>query len=161
MSKLKARVANNESGKSGGLLESAQQIWLAGLGAFAKAQQEGTRLFEMLVREGMALEQKTRELASGKAQELRGAVQGTVQQVRERAADTWDRLEKVFEERVQRALARLGVPNREELKELLERVEALNAAIRELSGEAKPAKTARKGGSRRAARAASASDTSG
>lgn len=143
MSKLKAKVAKNESSKSG-LLESAQQIWLAGLGAFAKAQQEGTRLFEALVREGMALEQRTRELASGKADELREAVQGKVQQVRERAADTWDRLEKIFEERVQKALARLGVPNREELKELMERVEALNAAIRDLSGEPAPRRSPRK-----------------
>lgn len=160
MSKLKAKVAKNESGK-GGLLESAQQIWLAGLGAFAKAQQEGTRLFEALVREGMALEQRTRELASGKADEIREAVQGKVQQVRERAADTWDRLEKVFEERVQKALARLGVPNREEIKELMERIEALNQAIRELSAEPAQPRATRKATSKRArAKAAEATASS-
>jgi poly(hydroxyalkanoate) granule-associated protein len=85
--KLKAKpAARPEAGKVAGksIMESAQQIWLAGLGAFAKAQDEGGKLFETLIREGSSLEQKTRTLATGKVDEVRGAVETGVSQVRER-----------------------------------------------------------------------------
>lgn len=130
------------------LSESAQQIWLAGVGAFNRAQAEGTRLFEGLVKEGMTLEQHARRLAGGQADVVRDAVETRVGQARERAADTWDRLESVFEDRVQRALVKLGVPNRDDLNELSQQVDALTAELRRLNGHetAKPvnAKPARK-----------------
>ena len=118
------------------IMDSAQQIWLAGMGAFGRAQEEGTRMFEALVSEGMSIEKVTRKLAGGRVDAVRGAVESKVGQVRERATDTWDRLEKVFEERVQRALVRLGVPGREELQALIERVDRLNAELRRLSAKA-------------------------
>jgi poly(hydroxyalkanoate) granule-associated protein len=127
-------LQNKAEGLSKSIMESAQQIWLAGMGAFGRAQQEGTKLFETLVKEGMNLEKHTRNLATGKVDEVRGVVEKNVGQVRERAADTWDRLEKVFEERVQRALNRLGVPSREDLQGLSKRVDQLNAELRKLSG---------------------------
>lgn len=120
------------------LSESAQQIWLAGVGAFGRAQAEGTKLFEALVKEGLSLEQTARKIAGGRADEVRGAVENRVGQARERAADTWDRLEKVFEDRVQRALVKLGVPGREDLAELSRRVEALTAELRRQDGAAAP-----------------------
>ena len=113
---------------------SAQHIWMAGVGAFNRAQEEGTRLFEALVKEGMNIEGKTRKMAAGKVDAVRDAVEERVGQVRGRAADTWDRLEKVFEERVQRALTRLGVPGREEIAALIDRVDQLNRELRKLSG---------------------------
>jgi poly(hydroxyalkanoate) granule-associated protein len=113
---------------------SAQHIWMAGVGAFSRAQEEGTRLFEALVKEGMSIERNTRKLATGKVDAVRDAVEERVGQVRGRAADTWDRLEKVFEERVQRALTRLGVPGREEIAALIDRVDQLNRELRKLSG---------------------------
>lgn len=135
--KLKKKAASSSGSTSASsapkqrsLMESAQQIWMAGLGAFGRAQEEGSKLFEVLVREGSSLEQKTRKLATGRIDGARGAVENTVAQVRERAADTWDRLEKVFEDRVSRALAKLGVPGRDEMRALTERVEELNRALR-------------------------------
>lgn len=125
------------------LVESAQHIWMAGVGAFNRAQGEGSKLFEALVKEGMNIEQNTRKLATGKVDAVRDAMEGRVGVVRERASDTWDRLEKVFEERVQRALNRLGVPGREDLTELSGRIDALAAQIRQ-SGATKPADKSRK-----------------
>lgn len=125
------------------LSESAQQVWLAGVGAFGRAQAEGGKLFESLVKEGLSLEQVTRKVATGRVDAVRDAVETTVGQARERAADTWDRLEKVFEDRVQRALRHLEVPSREDLVALIDRVDALNAELRKLGGTAaKPAKKA-------------------
>lgn len=116
------------------LAGSAQQVWSAGVGAFARAQTEGTRMFEALVKEGMNLERSTRKHAAGKVDAVRGAVEEHVGNARERAADTWDRLEKVFEDRVQRSLTRLGVPGREEIAALIDRVDQLNRELRKLSG---------------------------
>lgn len=116
------------------IMESAQQIWLAGLGAFAKAQQQGGAMFETLLKEGSSLEHKTRKLASGKVDGVREAVESSVSQVRERTQETWDKLEQVFEDRVSRALAKLGVPGKKELDDLLKRVDELNRDVRKLTG---------------------------
>jgi len=115
------------------IVGSAQQIWLAGMGAFHRAQGEGSKLFEALVSEGMNIEQSTRKLATSRVDAVRDAVEDRVGVARERAVDTWDRLEKVFEDRVQRALNRLGVPSREDLAELNQRVQELNAELRKLA----------------------------
>jgi poly(hydroxyalkanoate) granule-associated protein len=128
---------------SRGLADSAQQIWLAGVGAFQRAQHEGSKLFDALVKEGSTIETATRKLATGRVDAVRDAVEERVGTVRERAVDTWDRLEKVFEERVQRALTRLGVPSREDLVELTERVDQLTRALKQ-RGAAPAAKPAAK-----------------
>lgn len=114
------------------MLDSAQQIWLAGLGAFSKAQEEGGKWFETLVREGGELEKATRKLTTAKVDEVRDAVETTVTQVRQRATDSWDRLEQVFEDRVSRALARLGIPGRDDLVELTAKIDELQKAVKAL-----------------------------
>ncbi|MEO7325264.1 MAG: phasin family protein [Dokdonella sp.] len=119
------------------VMDSAQQIWLAGLGAFAKAQEEGGKLFEALVKEGAALDAKTRKFTEAKVNEVRGNVESTLGQARERSQETWDKLEKVFEDRVSRALGRLGIPSHEELKALNKRVDDLGREVRKQGG-AKP-----------------------
>lgn len=121
--------------------ESAQQVWLAGVGAFQRAQAEGSKLFDTLVKEGLSVEQTTRKAATGKVEAVRDAMESTVGQARERASDTWDRLEKVFEERVQRALRRLEVPSREDLSMLVDRVDELNAELRKLRTTPKTGRT--------------------
>jgi len=98
-------------------------------------------MFEALVAEGMTIEKTTRKLATGKVDAVRDVVEERVGVVRERATDTWDRLEKVFEERVQRALNRLGVPGREELADLIGRVDALTGELKK-SGKAPASKPA-------------------
>lgn len=141
------------------LSESAQQVWLAGVGAFSRAQTEGTKLFEALIKEGLKLEKNALKFAGGQADVVRGAVESKVGQARERATDTWDRLEKVFEDRVQRALTTLGVPGRDDLAELTRKVDSLTAELRKQNGKptakkaAKTAKTAKKPAARKARKA--------
>lgn len=124
------------------LSESAQQIWLAGVGAFGRAQAEGTKLFEGLVREGQNLERTARRFADGRADLVREAVEARVDQARERATGTWERLEHAFEERVHGAMVKLGVPVREDFHDLSRRVDALTAELRRRAGDT-PAPRAR------------------
>ena len=161
MAKLKSSAKSKAAPKAAAdatprnLMDSAQQIWQAGMGAFARAQEEGGKLFETLVKEGSTLEQKTRKLATGKVDAVRDAVENRVGAVKERASDTWDRLEKVFEDRVQRALTRLGVPGREDLQSLIARVDTLNAELRKLGGaKSAPAKAAKPAPAKKAAKKA-------
>ncbi|MCA0393122.1 MAG: phasin family protein [Proteobacteria bacterium] len=166
MAKFKKSTKKSTTGKaddakgqaehlSKSLSESAQQIWLAGVGAFGRAQAEGTKLFEGLVKEGLNLENTARKFAGKRADVVRDAVENRVGQARERAADTWDRLEKVFEERVQKALVKLGVPGREDLKDLTDRVERLTSELRQQrGGKAAKAPAARKAAARPAKPAA-------
>ena len=109
--------------------ESAQQIWLAGLGAFAKAQEEGNKVFDALVKEGETIQSKTRKMTDEKIAQVAG-----------RAAGTWDRLEQVFEDRVARSLGSLGVPSKKDIEKLSKRVADLTAVVQALTEEkAKPA----------------------
>lgn len=117
--------------------ESAQQIWLAGLGAFAKAQAEGGKVFETLVTEGMSIQRKTRSMAEEKLGEVTGKASKMAGELTKQANDSWDKLESVFEGRVERALSRLGVPTNKDIQALISRVDDLNSSIKSLG--AKPA----------------------
>jgi poly(hydroxyalkanoate) granule-associated protein len=145
-----AAAAGNEGGDAKdtaqSVLDSSRSIWLAGLGAFSRAQAEGMRMFEGLVKQGEALESKTRKAASDTAAAARGAAKAKVREVKDGVGGTWDKLEQVFEARVARALAKLGVHTHSDVERLAQRVDALSEAVNELikASGAKPAGTASK-----------------
>lgn len=125
--------------------DSAQQIWLAGLGAFGKAQEEGGKVFEALVKEGRSIESQTRKLAEAKLAQFTQQVGKSAGEASGKATQTWDKLEQVFEDRVARALGKLGVPTNRDIQALTKRIEELNASVRKLAGGAKqPARRAAK-----------------
>jgi len=144
----------------------AHEIWLAGLGAFSLAQDEGSKvfkqgskavedtrskvlgesakLFDRLVKEGSKLEKKGRNAANSavdgvrgdvesRVDKVRGDVESRVGKVREQAQTNWDKLEKVFEQRVARAMSGLGVPTSDEINELSARVAELNKRVAAMS----------------------------
>ena len=109
--------------------EQAQQIWLAGLGAFSKAQEEGTKAFEKLVSDGITMQRKVQTTAEEKLAEATQKVTEAAHTLNERATGQWGKLENIFEDRVAKALQGLGVPSADELKALHERVAALEAQL--------------------------------
>ena len=114
---------------------SAQQIWQAGLGAFAKAQQEGGREFTRLVRDGTELQKRAR-----KVEDATDTVARKAERASRRSSGTWGKLEQVFEERVARALAAIDVPARSEIEALNHRIDELERMLAELSVAPKAAK---------------------
>ena len=110
---------------SGTVKDSAQQIWLAGLGAFAKAQEEGNKVFDALVKEGLSIQRKTQVVAEERITEATSKMTHMASGISSRAAGQWDKLESIFEERVAKALAKLGVPSSKDLAALSARVDAL------------------------------------
>ncbi len=113
--------------------ESAHRIWLAGLGALAVAEEEGTKLFKRLVKEGESFEKRGKQ----RFEEVQDKVEEKVGDVREAAESTWDRIGSSFDERVAATLNRLGVPSRHEIQRLTKRVEELTAKVDGLKSKPK------------------------
>ena len=126
------KLTDGELAKS--ILESANQIWLAGLGAFAKAQDEGMKAFDTFVKEGEHVQERARKVAGDRLTE-----------VKDKATDTWDKLEDVFEGRVSRALRSLSVPHKRDVDALAKRVAELTEAVDEFAAKTvqKPAPKAK------------------
>jgi poly(hydroxyalkanoate) granule-associated protein len=144
--KLKA-LADNAGDKQFAktVRDSAQQIWLAGLGAFAKAQAEGSKVFDALVKEGQSIHSRTRKAAESKVSEVTTTLGKMATRATNQATGRWDKLEQVFEDRVERALNRIGVPTNKVVNNLAKRVEVLAASVQKLTRtQAKPAKKAAK-----------------
>lgn len=152
--KLQKMAADKPDGKqlAAAIRESAQQIWLAGLGAFSKAQAEGGKVFDALVREGMGIQRRTRAMTEERIGEVTGKMSKAAGDITKQATQSWDKLEQVFEDRVSRALTRLGVPTSKDVQSLMERVDSLNASVQALSGTA-PARARKAAAPRKAAAA--------
>ena len=108
---------------------SARQIWLAGLGALARAQQEGSRLFEALVEEGASLQPQAREGLTRARQRVAGIAAGL-------SSKASDRFDAMVEDRMAKALERLDVPLGSEVDALAARVEALERTVSALEARA-------------------------
>jgi len=121
------------------VMESAQQIWLAGLGAFSKTQVEGKKVFETLVKQGEALETRTRHVAEATIETARDQASRTF----EAASGKFDKLEQVFEARVHKSLNRLGVLTSKDVEALSAQVTGLADSVRALLAQEKRASAAR------------------
>ena len=141
----KAAASLMDSQLASSVKESAHQIWLAGMGAFSKAQEEGSKVFESLVKEGMTLQKKTQGIAEEKISEVTGKMSAMAGTVSAKAGQNWDKLESIFEQRTAKAMNKLGVPTSKDVDALVQRVDELAAAVSRLS----------KGAPRAAAKAAS------
>lgn len=148
--KLKS-LSEKKSTSAAGLLDShlassvkdsAQQIWLAGMGAFSKAQEEGGKVFEALVKEGQSLQKKTQAVAEEKIGEVTGKMSAMAGTVTAKAGQNWDKLETIFEQRTAKALNKLGVPTAKDVQALTQRVNELAAAVSRLSKGAPASKGA-------------------
>jgi poly(hydroxyalkanoate) granule-associated protein len=132
-----------DSALAGQVKDSAQQIWLAGMGAFARAQAEGTKVFETLVKEGSSLQKKTQSAAEDKISEVTNRMTSMAGDVQAKAGQHWDKLETIFEQRTAKALGKLGVPSAKDVDALVARIDELSAKVAKLSKTAAPAKTAK------------------
>jgi poly(hydroxyalkanoate) granule-associated protein len=158
----KKRESSHATGPGqGALLDAMHEIWLAGVGAFARAQKDGPKVLEQLLAEGVKVYGAARPVAEKLIRDAIGQAQNTlgdrIGDVRTQAGDTLENLEKMFQTRVHRALNQLGVPSADEIAALSRRVDELNANVERLvkrgaraAGRA-PAAKRKAGGARRKA----------
>ena len=136
-SRKKSRDTTGADRAPQAMRDTAQKIWLAGLGAFERAKSDGPKMFETLVEQGRSLGVKARE---GADQALRAMREGASS-----GAGRWDKLEQVFEDRVAKSLNRLGVLTSKEVESLSRQVKDLNENVRDLmrrgAGASKPSRS--------------------
>lgn len=149
VTKLKKSTSKSKAAPlTGSVKDSAQQIWQAGLGAFNKAQVEGTKAFEALVKEGVSLQRKTQSSAEEKLALAGTKMSSMATEISAKAAGQWDKLETIFEDRVAKVLNKLGVPSAMDVNALIARIDALNKSVHKLAEKdaapKAPAKTAAK-----------------
>jgi poly(hydroxyalkanoate) granule-associated protein len=151
--KMQKKAATNSNGAhlSGTVKESAQQIWLAGLGAFAKAQEEGSKAFDSLVKEGASIQRKTQAAAEDKLSEATSRMASMATEISSRASGQWGKLENIFEDRVSKALNKLGVPTAKDVDVLVARIDELNRSVAKLNKAAAPRRGTASAGAKRAA----------
>lgn len=150
-------AAAGASPLSGAIKDSAQQIWLAGLGAFSKAQAEGGKAFDTLVKEGLSIQRKTQSVAEERINEATSRMSSMANDIGSKAAGQWDKLENIFEDRVAKALGKLGVPSARDIEMLMERIDALTQQVHSLHpGAAQPKAAAKKPAARKASPAKAA-----
>ena len=137
-------TSKHASPLSGAIKDSAQQIWLAGLGAFSKAQAEGGKAFDTLVKEGLSIQRKTQAVAEERISEATNRVSDMASDFSSKATGKWDKLENIFEDRVAKALNKLGVPSARDVDALIKRIDALSLQIKASKAPAKAASPARK-----------------
>lgn len=137
LSKVAASISEQQMAKQ--VVESAQQIWLAGLGAFSKTQVEGKKVFNTLVKQGEALETRTRHVAEATIETARDQASKTL----EMASGKFDKLEHVFESRVHKSLNRLGVLTSKDVEALSAQVAELADSVRALLAQEKKTRKSR------------------
>jgi poly(hydroxyalkanoate) granule-associated protein len=139
------KLQKNKSSKAelkGKVKDSAQQIWQAGLGAFTKAQAEGAKAIETLVKDSVSIQRKTKAAAEEKISEATSKMTNMATDISSKASGQWDKLENIFEERVAKALNKLGVPSAKDVNALIARIDDLNKAVQKLSAKAPAVKAA-------------------
>ena len=148
---------DTESPLANAVKDSAQQIWQAGLGAFNRAQAEGSKAFEALVKEGVTFQRKTQSAAEEKISEATSKMSSMATDISTKATGQWDKLETIFEDRVAKALGKLGVPSAKDINALIARVDELNKSVQKLSAKAAaaPAKPSAKAPAKKAGSTAS------
>ncbi len=131
------KKSEKESSWIGEIEKYSRQIWLAGLGAYSKVSKDGSKLFETLVKDGEKAEKEAKsdvDAQVGAAKASARSAKSKVDEVRDRALGKWSELEEAFDKRLNSAISRLGVPSRNEVKELHGKVDTLTRQIEKLTG---------------------------
>lgn len=102
------------------LVDAAQKMWLAGLGVVTLAQEEGGKLFDTLIDAGKQVEKAMPSPSAA----IKGASEG--------AEQVWAKFQELIDTQITAALHRLGVPTKDEIDRLTQRIEQLTESIEAL-----------------------------
>lgn len=132
----KKKTEKEAASRVGGIEKSSRQIWLAGLGAYARASADDSKLFDELLKEGERVEKQVRTQASKPAD--KASTRSKVEDLKEKALGKWEALEEAFDKRLDSAISRLGVPSRHEVAALNEKVDVLMGELKRLADTKAP-----------------------
>ena len=108
-----------------GVFESANQIWLAGLAAFAKSKREGGKLFDSLVKEGKRLQKQSKAQIENTQQWFKATD--------ETSSNTRAKLEELLDKRLTQTLIHAGIPTQDDIQTLTKKIENLEKRLEKMS----------------------------
>jgi poly(hydroxyalkanoate) granule-associated protein len=111
---------------------SAQKAFEAGVQAATGVRQSATGAFDALVKQGAALEARSRRAALAKAERARETACARAEEARTKTVEAVSHLEKVFEQRVSKAISKLGVPTAKDVRALSRQVAQLQVSVEKL-----------------------------
>lgn len=111
------------------LTKRGRDVWLAGLGALATVEEEGSKLFNRLVDRGKTFEEERREELEAASEKAREQRDEALAQIEEAGEET----QSLLMDTVNTALERFGVPTRNEVDRLSDKVERLSEQVDALS----------------------------
>lgn len=133
--KLKKTSKSGSKQLTDGVHASAQQIWQAGLEAFAKTQQEGEKVLAKLAKKGSSLQKRTRKIAESKVADVSDGLLKLSNNVGKQASSSWDKLEQLIENTVANSLNHFGVSTKKELEALHKRIDTLTKQASAATGK--------------------------
>jgi len=124
-----AQAAEKVQDRAERIQESAQNVWLAGLGALTTAEDEGGKLFRSLVKKGEALDSKNKKVFSAMMKDVEARVEVAKETVVDATSGTVNKIEAGLESGMATVMHTLGVPTRNEIKSLTKKVDALTDSV--------------------------------
>lgn len=118
------------------LRDSAEKIWLAGLGAFERMKSEGPRMFETLVEQGRNMSARAKDAADQALRSMREA--------NYEGGGRWDKFQQDMQDRLSKGLGTLGVTTTKQVEALAQQVAELNEQMRNLMSASARGGAARK-----------------
>lgn len=115
--------------KTDDIKRNSNKIWLAGLGAYSMVEQQGSEAFEELVSKGQTYERINH------TKEIEVATDSRLDELKVRANQTMDRIERAFDMRVSSTLGRLGISRKSDLDMLNDKIDRLSAALDKICDE--------------------------
>ena len=129
------KIEESTAGFAADVKKYAHQIWLAGLGAYAKAGKEGADYFKSLVSEGEEVEKQGKELVASQVEAANSRIESFKEKVHEKTGGRFSKVEEVFDERVASTLGRMGIPSKKDIDQLSAKLDDLSAALKSLQSK--------------------------
>ncbi|PAV47173.1 poly(3-hydroxyalkanoate) granule-associated protein PhaI [Pseudomonas sp. HAR-UPW-AIA-41] len=133
MAKVAAKKVEEKATLLTDVKHAARQIWLAGLGAYSKAGQEGADYLKDLIKSGESVEKQGKKLVTEQVEAANDTVKTSVSSVKEKVEVQLDKVEKAFDARVASALNRLGIPSKKDVAALSAKLDELSALLEHAS----------------------------
>lgn len=115
--------------KTDDIKRNSNKIWLAGLGAYSMMEDCGNEHFDELVNKGQLFEKENQ------TKEIEAVPDSRLDELKVRANQTMDRIERAFDLRVSSTLGRLGISRKSDLDLLNDKIDRLAAAMEKISNE--------------------------
>ncbi len=158
----KRKSEQKDSSRTAEVAEQLEHAFLAGLGALANTQKAGGKAFDKLMKQGESFRKDASDKTESLIDDVQDAIRGMADDAQEKATGLLDqmretpqmnKLQSVFDSRVDSALGRLGVASKHDLDKLNAKLDRL------LKSQEKP-KPAKKSPAKKAAKKTAAKKAS-